>query len=164
MQQPIMMVMALGAVLGGMDRLLGNRFGLGQRFEEGFRLLGPIALSMAGILCLEPLLSLGLSMTAAGLLRACGLDASILAGILAIDMGGFPMAQALATDPAVGRYVGVVVTAIFGCTVSFTIPIGMGMLAANYLMCCGLGIAFSGSISKIPFSTGFFIFASILSR
>lgn len=130
MQQTIMIIMALGAVLGGVDKLMGCRFGLGQRFDEGFQLLGPIALSMAGILCLEPLLSGLLSVTAAPLLRACGLDASILAGLLAIDMGGFPMAQALASDPAVGRYVGVVVSAIFGCTVSFTIPIGMGMLAA----------------------------------
>lgn len=142
MQQPMMIVMALGAVLGGMDRLLGNRFGLGERFEEGFRLLGPIALSMAGILCLEPMLSQGLSLTAAAALRACGLDASILAGLLAIDMGGFPMAQALATDPMIGRYVGVVVTAIFGCTVSFTIPIGMGMLDAPEKRCFARGMLF----------------------
>ena len=53
----LMYAMALGAVLGGMDYMLGNRFGLGQRFEEAFRLLGSIALSMAGILCLGPVLS-----------------------------------------------------------------------------------------------------------
>ena len=29
-------IMALLAVLGALDRLLGNRFGLGERFEEGF--------------------------------------------------------------------------------------------------------------------------------
>ena len=32
---------AVGVVLGGVDRLLGNRFGLGARFEEAFHLLGP---------------------------------------------------------------------------------------------------------------------------
>ena len=31
----IMWVMACGAVLGGLDRIQGNRFGLGKRFEEG---------------------------------------------------------------------------------------------------------------------------------
>ena len=56
----IMWVMACGAVLGGLDRILGNRFGLGKRFEEGFELLGATALSMAGIICLVPLLTLGL--------------------------------------------------------------------------------------------------------
>ena len=53
----IMWVMACGAVLGGLDRILGNRFGLGKRFEEGFELLGATALSMAGIICLVPLLT-----------------------------------------------------------------------------------------------------------
>ncbi|MGN0971534.1 MAG: ethanolamine utilization protein EutH, partial [Aristaeellaceae bacterium] len=48
----ILYVMAFGALLGGTDRILGNRFGFGQHFEEAFRLLGPIGLSMAGILCL----------------------------------------------------------------------------------------------------------------
>ena len=31
---------------------------------------------------------------------------------------------------------------------------GMGMLAANYLMCCGLGLAFSGSIQLFPAADG----------
>ena len=46
----LMYVMAVGVLLGGADRLLGNRFGLGEKFEEGFRLMGPIALSMVGII------------------------------------------------------------------------------------------------------------------
>ena len=57
MNQIIMWIMAVGAVLGGLDRIAGNRFGLGKRFEEGFNLLGPTALSMAGIICLTPFLS-----------------------------------------------------------------------------------------------------------
>ena len=56
MNQIIMWIMAVGAVLGGVDRIAGNRFGLGKRFEEGFTLLGPTALSMSGIICLTPLL------------------------------------------------------------------------------------------------------------
>ena len=52
MNQIIMWIMAVGAVLGGVDRIAGNRFGLGKRFEEGFTLLGPTALSMSGIICL----------------------------------------------------------------------------------------------------------------
>lgn len=45
----IMIIMALGAVAGGIDRILGNRFGYGKKFEEGFQYLGPTALSMVGI-------------------------------------------------------------------------------------------------------------------
>ena len=57
MNQIIMYMMAAGALLGGLDRIFGNRLGLGKRFEEGFNLLGPIALGQAGIICLAPVLS-----------------------------------------------------------------------------------------------------------
>ena len=129
MQRAIMLVMAVGAVLGGLDRLIGGRFGLGKKFEEGFMLLGPTALSMAGILCLTPVLSGWLGGLIAPVYRALGLDPALFAGILAIDMGGYPMAMSLAEDPTVGRFAGIVAAAILGCTLTFTIPVGMGMLA-----------------------------------
>ena len=50
MNQVLMIVIAAGAVLGGADRLCGNRLGYGDKFEEAFRLLGPMALSMAGMI------------------------------------------------------------------------------------------------------------------
>ena len=49
MTEIIMWILAACALLGGLDRLAGNRFGLGKRFEEGFMLLGPTALSMGWI-------------------------------------------------------------------------------------------------------------------
>ena len=49
MNQIIMWIMAVGTVLGGVDRIAGNRFGFGKRFEEGFMLLGPTALSMSAL-------------------------------------------------------------------------------------------------------------------
>ena len=55
--QILMYLMAFGAALGGIDQMLGNRLGYGEKFEEGFRMLGPVALSMAGIICLAPVLS-----------------------------------------------------------------------------------------------------------
>ena len=42
---------------GGFDRVLGNRFGFGEQFEKGFQMLGPVGLSMAGIICLAPVLA-----------------------------------------------------------------------------------------------------------
>ena len=47
--------------LGAVDRIIGNRFGLGEKFEEGIIAMGSLALSMIGIICLAPVL--------AGLLR-----------------------------------------------------------------------------------------------
>ena len=48
--------------------------------------------------------------------------------ILAIDMGGYQMAMDLAADPEIGRFSGIIVSAIFGCTLVFTIPVGMGAM------------------------------------
>lgn len=123
-----MWIMATGAVLGGVDRICGNRLGLGKRFEEGFMLLGATALSMAGIICLAPLLSGFLEQTAAPVWNGMGLDPAPLGGILAIDMGGYQLAQGLAQKQEMVSYAGIMIGATFGCTVTFTIPVGMGMI------------------------------------
>ena len=131
MNQIIMWIMAVGAVLGGVDRIAGNRFGLGKRFEEGFALLGPTALSMSGIICLTPLLSRFLRFALVPIWNFLGLDAGLLAGILAIDMGGYQLAGELSASQEMVRYAGLVIAATLGCTITFTIPVGMGMLKSG---------------------------------
>ena len=42
MEQAIMWVMAIGAIVGGIDRIFGNNLGLGKKFEDGFLLMGSI--------------------------------------------------------------------------------------------------------------------------
>lgn len=128
MERAIMWILACGALLGGLDRILGNRLHLGEKFEQGFLLLGPTALSMAGILCLVPLLARLLSACVAPLFAPLGIDPAVFAGFLAVDMGGYPLAVGAAADPAVGRFAGVVLASTLGCTVSFTIPVGMSAL------------------------------------
>ncbi|MBQ5870132.1 MAG: ethanolamine utilization protein EutH, partial [Lachnospiraceae bacterium] len=59
MNQIILYIMAAGVVIGGLDKILGNKFGLGEKFEQGFQYLGPMALSMVGIICLAPVLASG---------------------------------------------------------------------------------------------------------
>ena len=131
MNQIIMWIMAVGAVLGGVDRIAGNRFGLGKRFEEGFTLLGPTALSMSGIICLTPLLSRFLRFALVPIWNFFGLDAGLLASILAIDMGGYQLAGELSASQEMVRYAGLVIAATLGCTITFTIPVGMGMLKSG---------------------------------
>ncbi len=50
-------VMAVFAVLGGLDRIFGSRLGLGQEFENGILAMGSLALAMVGIICLAPVLA-----------------------------------------------------------------------------------------------------------
>ena len=130
MNEILMYVMAFGALLGGVDQICGNRLGFGRRFEEAFRLLGPIALSMAGIICLAPLLSGVLGYVIVPVFDALKLDPGMFGSILAIDMGGYQMAMDLCRDGEMGRFSGIIVSAIFGCTVVFTIPVGLGTMEA----------------------------------
>ncbi len=124
----IMCVIAFGVALGGIDRVLGNRWGYGQQFEQGFRNLGPIALSMAGIICLSPILSAALGVVVKPLCQALHMDPSIFGSVLPIDMGGYNLSMELAGDEQWGRYSGILVSAVFGCTVVFTLPVGLGMV------------------------------------
>ena len=123
--------MAIGALSGGLDHLPGNRLGLGNRFEEAFHLLGSIALSMAGIICLAPVLSPWLGKIIVPVFGLLRLDPGMFGSILAIDMGGYQMAMDLCKDPLIGRYAGIIVSAIFGCTIVFTIPVGLGAVNAE---------------------------------
>lgn len=128
MNQFMMVLMAAGVVLGGTDRIFGNRLGYGEKFEEGFRLLGPTALSMAGMICLAPVLADVLGRVIVPFYRAIGVDPAMFGSMFAIDMGGYQLAKELAADPEIGSYAGIVVSAVFGCTLVFTIPVGMGMI------------------------------------
>ena len=129
--QIIQYCMAFGVLLGGVDRCLGNRFGFGDKFENGFRLLGPIGLSMAGIICLSPLLSVWIGKAVAPLSHLLGIDPGIFGSVLAIDMGGYQLALELAEDPQLGRFFAIIVSSIFGCTAVFTIPVGFGAIEVS---------------------------------
>lgn len=128
MNQILMVVMSFGVILGGLDHLFGNKLGYGKKFEEGFGLLGSMALSMAGMICLAPVLANVLGRFIIPLYQAAGVDPAMFGGILAIDMGGYQLAVELAMEEQIGRYVGIVVSAMFGCTLVFTIPVGMGLI------------------------------------
>lgn len=131
MKEVVMMVMAAGALLGGLDRLLGNRLGFGEKFEEGFRLLGSVALTQAGIICIAPVLANVLGSAVSAAYHALGQDPGMFGSILAIDMGGYQLARLLADDALTGSFSGIVAASMLGCTVSFTIPVGMGLLDAK---------------------------------
>lgn len=130
--QIIMYLMAFGAALGGIDQMLGSRWGFGDKFEQGFQLLGPVALSMAGIICLAPLLSAALGTLVRPLCVWLNMDPGIFGSLLAIDMGGWQLAMDLAEDPRMGQFSGIIVAALFGCTVVFTIPVGLGIMAPEH--------------------------------
>lgn len=53
----IMMIMMIFMLVGAIDKILGNKFGYGEEFENGFNAIGALALSMAGVVAAAPVLS-----------------------------------------------------------------------------------------------------------
>ena len=128
----ILWLMAVFVLLGGIDRILGNRFGLGEPFEEGITAMGALALAMLGILCLAPVLAGLLRPVVVPLYSLLGADPAMFAGtILANDMGGAPLAMELAQTKEAGQFGGLIVGAMLGPTIVFTIPVGLGIIQAE---------------------------------
>lgn len=128
MNMILMIFIAAGVVLGGADKILGNRLGFGQKFDDGFILMGPMALSMTGIICLAPILSAWLGNAIRPFFSFVGIDPAMFGCVLAIDMGGYQLAMDLAQNPEIGRFSGIIASSMFGCTLVFTIPVGMSVL------------------------------------
>lgn len=126
----IIYVMAAGILIGGIDRIIGNKFGLGKQFEEGFNAMGPLALGMVGIMTLAPVISKLLGPVIIPVFTWIGADPAMFAIILANDMGGYPLAMELAQIEQAGLLAGLIVASMFGCTIVFSIPVGLGLI--NY--------------------------------
>ena len=129
MSQVLLLIMAIFAILGALDRILGNRFGLGEKFEEGIASMGSLALAMLGIICLAPVLASLLKPVVVPVFRLLGADPAMFAGsILACDMGGGALAQQMTEDPQAALFGGVLCGSMLGATIVFTIPVSLGIL------------------------------------
>ena len=125
----IIWLMATFAVLGALDRIIGNKFGLGKEFEEGILAMGSLALAMIGIITLAPVLAAVLKPVIVPVYEFLGADPAMFAGtILACDMGGGALARELTSDPQAAALGGVLAGSMLGATLVFTIPVAMGIL------------------------------------
>ena len=123
-------VMAVFAALGGLDRIFRNRFGLGEKFEEGILAMGSLALAMIGIISLAPVLATVLKPIVLPLFGLLGADPAMFAGtILANDMGGGSLALELTDNYQAAMLGGVITGSMLGATIVFIIPVAMGILA-----------------------------------
>lgn len=128
----IIYLMVAFAVLGALDRIIGNRFGIGEKFEEGIMAIGSLALSMVGIIALAPVIANVLKPVVVPVFNFLGADPAMFAGmILANDMGGAPLAQELANTPDAGLFGGLIVGSMMGVTIVFTIPVALGIIAPS---------------------------------
>ena len=125
----LIVVMAAFALLGALDRILGNRLGLGQEFENGILAMGSLGLSMLGIIAFSPVLAAVLKPVVVPVFSFLGADPAMFAGtILANDMGGGALAKELTSDPQAAGLGGVITGSMLGATIVFTIPVALGIL------------------------------------
>lgn len=125
----ILYIMVLFMVLGAIDKIIGNKFGIGEKFEEGIITMGSLAISMVGVICLAPVLANILRPVIVPVFDLLGADPAMFAGsILANDMGGAPLAVELAKTPESGLFGGLIVGAMMGPTIVFTIPVALGII------------------------------------
>ena len=122
-------VMAGFALLGAIDRIFGNRWGLGKEFEEGILAMGSLALAMVGIVSLAPVLAAVLRPVVVPVFGFLGADPAMFAGtILACDMGGGALAMQMTQNRDAALLGGVLNGSMLGATLVFTIPVAMGIL------------------------------------
>ena len=137
----IFLLIAVFAVIGGIDRICGSRLGLGKAFEEGIVTMGQLALTMVGILVMAPVLADILKPVVVPFYQFLGADPAIFAGsILACDMGGAPLAKELAGTPEAASLGGILAASMLGSTISFTLPIAMDIFSPTDRVFASKGI------------------------
>ncbi len=158
----ISLIMLIFAVLGAVDRIIGNKFGLGKEFEKGFEMLGVLALSMLGIMTLAPFLADVMKPALDLISNHTPFDPSVFtSAIFTNDSGGAPLADRVAVDKELGAFNGLIVGAMMGCTVSFTVPFALSATKKEYHgkillgLLCGIttvpvGCFVSGLMAGIP--------------
>ncbi|EDQ01642.1 ethanolamine utilization protein EutH [Shewanella benthica] len=129
MNDIIIYIMVGFMVLGAVDKALGNRWGYGAQFDEGFMAMGALALAMVGVVSLAPVLASLLSPIVVPIYTALGADPAMFAGtLLANDMGGYPLAMSMAATPDAGNFAGLILGSMMGPTLVFTIPVALGII------------------------------------
>lgn len=122
-------IMILFSILGGLDKLLNNRFGLGEKFDEGFKSLGGLALTIIGIYSLSPIIAKGITPLLYPLGKLMNTDPSVFIGsILAPDLGGYSTSIEIARTKLIGEYNGIILSSTLGTVISFTLPVAVGLI------------------------------------
>jgi ethanolamine transporter len=140
-QQVIVLLMMIFMLIGAIDRIAGNKKGYGEQWEAGFAAMGDLAISMAGVVAAAPVLAMILKPVIVPIYQAVGADASMFATtLLAMDMGGYPLAMQMAADHAIGSFAGIILGGMMGPTIVFTIPVALGIIEEEDRSYLGAGI------------------------
>ncbi len=129
MGELLSIIMAVFACIAALDKITGNHLKLGTEFDKGIETMGPLSLSMLGMMTISPALADVLLPLIKPVAEFCGFDPSLIAGVIfANDMGGAALADSIALTPLLGAFHGLFVASTMGATVSFTIPVALSSI------------------------------------
>lgn len=125
----VIYLMVIFMIIGALDKIFNNKFKLGDKFDEGMMAMGSLALAMVGIIVMAPILAKVLSPVVVPVYTALGADPAMFAGsLLAIDMGGLPLAQEMALTEDAAMFSGIILGAMMGATIVFSIPVSLSII------------------------------------
>ncbi len=141
LNQIIVNIMVVFAVLAAIDKCLGSRFGLGGKLDEALDTMGPMCIPMVGMILLAPALGRILMPLVSPFFRLLGADPAMFAtSILACDMGGYSLAASMADTPEAGQFAGCILGCSLGGAISFIIPVGITMVQKEYHSYFAIGV------------------------
>ncbi|PFG31179.1 ethanolamine utilization protein EutH [Paramicrobacterium agarici] len=154
----IVYVIMAFVVIGAIAAIRNPDRGLGREFIEGLHTIGPIFIPVAGTMATIPYLARFIESVIGPGLKSIGADPSIAAGLIATDMGGYQLAEATSISPA-SWIMASTLGFTLGCTLVFTIPVGLSMLPRRDHKYMALGIL--AGVITIPLS-GFITMALLI--
>ncbi len=155
-------IMITFSIIAGIDKLLGNKFGLGVKFDEGFKAMGGLALTIVGVYSLSPVIAKLLIPILIPLANKINTDPSVfISSILAIDLGAYNTSMEIARNSLVGSFNGLILASMLGATISFTIPVALNIVSTNDypyftkgilsgIVTVPIGMLASGVFMKVP--------------
>lgn len=116
------------AVIGAISSIIKEDSELGNQFLEGINSIGAIFLPVAGIMAAAPFITKFVSTVFGPLFKAIGADSAMAATtFIAVDMGGYQLAQTLASTKE--SWIMAMITGYMaGATIVFSIPVGLKMI------------------------------------
>jgi len=124
---------SISFTLGLLDKIIGDKFKLASKAEEGFVIMARAIFSMTGILYLYPFLSFILISPSRFLARLFKSDGAVLIScILPIDMGGYHISFEVSKDEIARLIGGVLLSSTLGASIGFTYPVAFGILKKEY--------------------------------
>ncbi|MGG5462876.1 ethanolamine utilization protein EutH [Clostridium sp. B9] len=163
MDKVVLSIIAIFFVISGFDYINNNKLGLGEKFKEGMGAMGAIAISMVGIYSFSPLIGevIGRLLTPIG--ELIGIDSAIFPSMfLAIDMGALGIAENISSNIEMYWISGVIIASTLGATISFSIPLALGIIDDKYIKDLSTGLLYGiMTIPVAPFLAGIFLGVNI---